>query len=48
MWYRILKRRIELGNLTDIDNTLKFFVATGDITVTQYDELVALLPTQEA
>jgi len=44
MLYKVLKRTIERrANLDDMAQKLDIFLASGKITINQYEELLALL-----
>ncbi len=43
MMYRVLKRMIERGQVTDLENKLDVFFATGKLTEDEYSELQDML-----
>lgn len=44
MLYRTIKRLIELGKTDGMQEKLDIFLATGSLTVEQYNELTGMLP----
>lgn len=47
MLYRTLKRMIERGQVTGIEEKLDIFYATGKLTESEYTELIGMLPKGE-
>lgn len=47
MLYKVLKRAIMRGDIEGMEDKLDIFLADGKITLAQYEELMAMLPTNE-
>lgn len=47
MLYRTLKRMIERGQTEGIEEKIDIFFAAGKLTETEYNELLAMLPSKE-
>lgn len=43
MLYRTLKRMIEKGNIEGMEEKLDVFYAANKLTLTQYEELIAMM-----
>lgn len=46
MLYRTIRRLIELGRTVGLKEKLDIFLATGSLTVDEYNELTELLPKE--
>jgi hypothetical protein len=47
MLYRTLKRMIERGQTTGLEEKIDIFFAAGKLTETEYNELTGMLGTEE-
>ena len=47
MLYRTIKRMIEMGQLTGLEEKIDIFFAAGKLTEAEYTELVAMLAEVE-
>lgn len=48
MLYRVLKRMIERGNISELAEKIDIFYAANKLTQDEYTELVTLLAGQES